>query len=172
MAVPRTKQIVDDALDRANLTDLRFREVDTLSGGQRQRCWFAMCLAQNTPVLLLDEPTTFLDISAQIDLLDMAHRLNREEGRTVVMILHDLNMAARYSDTIVAMKDGKVMAVGTPAEVLTPEMLREVFEIEAMVTVDERTGVPVVIPLGAARPADGDLAAITAESWPASIVAD
>lgn len=106
-----------------------------------------MCLAQNTPVILLDEPTTFLDIRAQLDLLDMAHRLNREEGRTVVMILHDLNMAARYSDTIVAMREGKVMAVGTPAEVLTPEILRKVFEIDAEVTIDPRTGTPVVIPI-------------------------
>ncbi|HYJ12943.1 MAG TPA: ABC transporter ATP-binding protein, partial [Thermomicrobiales bacterium] len=107
------EEVVNDALHRSRLTEMRFREIDTLSGGQRQRCWFAMCLAQNTPVILLDEPTTFLDISAQLDMLDMAHRLNREEGRTVVMILHDLNMAAKYSDTIVAMKDGKVMAVGT-----------------------------------------------------------
>lgn len=141
--------IVSDALHRANLTDLRYREVDTLSGGQRQRCWFAMCLAQNTPVILLDEPTTFLDISAQLDLLDLAHRLNREEGRTVVMILHDLNLAARYSDTIVAMKEGKVMAVGTPVEVLTPQLLREVFEIEAEVLLDGETGCPVVIPIRA-----------------------
>jgi len=139
--------IVTDALDRANLTDLRYREVDTLSGGQRQRCWFAMCLAQNTPVILLDEPTTFLDISAQLDLLDLAHRLNREEGRTVVMILHDLNLAARYSDTIVAMKEGKVMAVGTPRDVLTPQLLRDVFEIEAEVMIDAATGCPVVIPI-------------------------
>jgi iron complex transport system ATP-binding protein len=166
------EDVVNDALHRSNLTEMRFREIDTLSGGQRQRCWFAMCLAQNTPVILLDEPTTFLDISAQLDMLDMAHRLNREEGRTVVMILHDLNMAAKYSDTIVAMKDGKVMAVGTPAEVLTPQILHDVFEIEAVVTTDERSGVPVVIPLGTAKPADGDLAAITAESWPAAIVAD
>ncbi|MDQ2623463.1 MAG: ABC transporter ATP-binding protein [Actinomycetota bacterium] len=141
------ESIVNDALERANLTGMRFREVDTLSGGQRQRCWFAMCLAQNTPVILLDEPTTFLDISAQLDMLDMAHRLNREEGRTVVMILHDLNMAARYSDTIIAMKHGRVMATGSPRDVLTPEILREVFEIEAQVTTDPNTGCPVVIPI-------------------------
>ena len=156
------ESIVSDALVRANLADLRYRDVDTLSGGQRQRCWFAMCLAQNTPVILLDEPTTFLDISAQLDLLDMAHRLNREEGRTVVMVLHDLNLAARNSDTIVAMKEGKVMAVGTPVEVLTPQLLRDVFEIEAEVMVDSATGCPVVIPIRAlhapattVEPADG-----------------
>jgi iron complex transport system ATP-binding protein len=159
--------IVHDALSRANLLDMRYREVDTLSGGQRQRCWFAMCLAQNTPVLLLDEPTTFLDISAQLDMLDMAHRLNREEGRTVVMILHDLNLAARYSDTIVAMKEGKVQAVGTPHEVLTPAILREVFEIEAVITQDEHTGCPVVIPIGSIHSPEAsslaDLAAISAD---------
>lgn len=166
------EEIVNDALAKSNLTDMRFREIDTLSGGQRQRCWFAMCLAQNTPVILLDEPTTFLDISAQLDMLDMAHRLNREEGRTVVMILHDLNMAAKYSDTIVAMKDGRVMAVGTPAEVLTPEILHEVFEIEAMVTSDPRTGCPVVIPIGAASDQVGELDALTTADFPTAIVAD
>jgi len=161
------ESIVDDALERANLTDLRYREVETLSGGQRQRCWFAMCLAQNTPVILLDEPTTFLDISAQLDMLDLAHRLNREEGRTVVMILHDLNMAARYADTIVAMKQGKVIAVGTPAEVLTPDVVREVFEIEAAVLEDGATGRPVVIPIGpSVSPEASDLAAL------ATMVAD
>jgi iron complex transport system ATP-binding protein len=142
------ESVVDDALDRANLTAMRFREVDTLSGGQRQRCWFAMCLAQNTPVLLLDEPTTFLDISAQLDMLDLAWKLNREEGRTVVMILHDLNLAARYSDSIVAMKEGKVVAIGTPHEVLTPEVLRDIFEIEVAIMTDPATGCPVVIPVG------------------------
>ncbi len=166
------EEIVNDALAKSNLTDMRFREIDTLSGGQRQRCWFAMCLAQNTPVILLDEPTTFLDISAQLDMLDMAHRLNREEGRTVVMILHDLNMAAKYSDTIVAMKDGKVMAVGSPAEVLTPDILHEVFEIEAVVTSDARTGCPVVIPIGASNQHGGELDALTTADFPAAIVAD
>ncbi len=166
------EEIVNDALAKSNLSDMRFREIDTLSGGQRQRCWFAMCLAQNTPVILLDEPTTFLDISAQLDLLDMAHRLNREEGRTVVMILHDLNMAARYSDTIVAMKNGRVMAVGTPAEVLTPDLLHEVFEIEAMVTTDPRSGCPVVIPIGTAHAHVGELDALTTADFPTAIVAD
>jgi iron complex transport system ATP-binding protein len=166
------EDIVNDALRRANLTEMRFREIDTLSGGQRQRCWFAMCLAQNTPVILLDEPTTFLDISAQLDMLDMAHRLNREEGRTVVMILHDLNMAAKYSDTIIAMKNGRVMAVGTPAEVLTPQTLHDVFEIEAAVTTDPLTGAPVVIPIGTAQAHIGELDGMVAESFPTAIVAD
>src|SRR5690606_31214761 len=104
---------------------------EMLSGGQRQRAWIAMALAQDTPVLLLDEPTTFLDISAQIDLLDIARSLNHEQGRTVVMILHDLNLAARYADHMIAMKNGEIVASGTPHEVLTEELLRTVFEVEA-----------------------------------------
>lgn len=102
------------ALLRCNLDEMRYREVATLSGGQRQRAWFGMTLAQETPTLLLDEPTTFLDIAAQIDLLDLARALNREQGRTVVLILHDLNLAARYADQIVAMKDGAIIAVARP----------------------------------------------------------
>jgi iron complex transport system ATP-binding protein len=138
--------IVCDCMDRCNLAQLRFREVDTLSGGQRQRAWFAMSLAQNTPTLLLDEPTTFLDISAQIELLDMARHLNVTEGRTVVVILHDLNMAARYADFIVAMKQGVVVAQGPPEELITEQLLRDVFEIEATVTHDPHTGAPIVLP--------------------------
>jgi iron complex transport system ATP-binding protein len=105
-----------------------------------------MSLAQNTPTLLLDEPTTFLDISAQIELLDMARHLNVTEGRTVVVILHDLNMAARYADFIVAMKDGVIVAQGPPDELITEQLLRDVFEIEATVTHDPNTGGPIVLP--------------------------
>lgn len=140
---------LEGALDRCDLQEMRFREVATLSGGQRQRAWFGMALAQETPVLLLDEPTTFLDIAAQIDLLDLARTLNREEGRTVVMILHDLNLAARYADRIVAMKAGEIVAVGTPAEVITAELLREVFAIEAHIVTDPQTSLPLVLPLRA-----------------------
>lgn len=137
---------VNDAIDRCHLEELRYRDLDTLSGGQRQRAWFAMCLAQDTPVLLLDEPTTFLDIAAQIEMLNLAHALNREEGRTIVMILHDLNLAARYADWIVAMKDGEIASAGTPEAVITPGLLRDVFEVEATVITDPRTGRPLVIP--------------------------
>jgi iron complex transport system ATP-binding protein len=137
---------VEAALDRCRLSKFRYREIETLSGGQRQRAWFAMALTQETPVLLLDEPTTFLDLAAQIDLLDLAWRLNREEGRTIVMILHDLNLAVRYADWLVAMKDGEVVAVGTPTEVITTDLLREVFAIEASITTDPRTGSPLVLP--------------------------
>jgi ABC-type cobalamin/Fe3+-siderophores transport system ATPase subunit len=141
---------INAALERCGITDLRYREVETLSGGQRQRAWMALALAQDTPVLLLDEPTTFLDIAAQIDLLDLAWKLNREEGRTIVVILHDLNMAARYADLIVALKDGEVIASGTPAEVMTGEIMRSVFGIEATITDDPLTGAPLVMPIQAA----------------------
>jgi len=138
--------VVCDCMDRCNLAEFRFREIDTLSGGQRQRAWFAMSLAQKTQTLLLDEPTTFLDISAQIELLDMVRHLNQTEGRTVVLILHDLNMAARYADYIVAMKLGEIVAQGTPEALITEELLRDVFEIEATVTHDPQTGTPIVLP--------------------------
>lgn len=138
---------VDEALERTNLSDLRHREVETLSGGQRQRAWFGMSLAQDTPVLLLDEPTTFLDMAAQIEMLDLARQLNREHGYSVLMILHDLNMAARYADIIVAMKDGRVVANGTPQQVFTPNLLREVFDIEATTHTDPQTGAVMIMPV-------------------------
>ncbi len=137
---------VESALDRCRLSEFRYREIETLSGGQRQRAWFGMALAQETPVLLLDEPTTFLDLAAQIDLLDLARALNREEGRTIVMVLHDLILAARYADLLVAMKDGEIVAVGAPEEVISTALLREVFEIEANIITDPRTGAPLVLP--------------------------
>lgn len=140
---------INSALQRCGISDLRYREVETLSGGQRQRAWMALALAQDTPVLLLDEPTTFLDIAAQIDLLDLAWTLNRDEGRTVVVILHDLNMAARYADLIVALKDGEVIASGAPAEIMTGDLLRTVFGIEATITDDPLTGAPLVMPIQA-----------------------
>lgn len=143
------EEAIDSALERCRITDLRHREIETLSGGQRQRAWMAMALAQDTPVLLLDEPTTFLDIAAQIDLLDLAWMLNREEGRTIVVILHDLNMAARYADEIVALKDGEVIASGAPADVLNGDVLRTVFGIEATIADDPRTGAPLVMPISA-----------------------
>ncbi|MDQ3412565.1 MAG: ABC transporter ATP-binding protein [Chloroflexota bacterium] len=135
------------AIGRTNLANLRFRDLETLSGGQRQRAWIALALAQDTPVLLLDEPTTFLDLAAQIALLDLARGLNRREGRGIVMILHDLNLAARYADQIVMMKAGEIVAVGPPAEVITRDALRQVFEVEADILTDPRTGTPVVVPL-------------------------
>jgi iron complex transport system ATP-binding protein len=136
------------ALQWTGISDLSEREVDTLSGGQRQRAWISMALAQGTDLLLLDEPTTFLDLAHQVDVLDLVERLNREAGRTVLMVLHDLNLAARYSDRLIAMKDGRIVASGPPAEVLTERMLAEVFGLEARVVPDPVSGSPLVVPIG------------------------
>jgi iron complex transport system ATP-binding protein len=139
---------VSEALSMTGLLDLGDRPLDELSGGQRQRAWISMALAQGTDLLLLDEPTTFLDLAHQIEVLELVRRLHRELGRTVVMVLHDLNLAARYADRLVAMRDGKVVASGTPAEVLTEGLLAEVFELEAKVIEDPVAGTPLVIPIG------------------------
>jgi iron complex transport system ATP-binding protein len=136
---------VEHALTQCKLCDLRYREMDTLSGGQRQRAWFAMAMAQETPVLMLDEPTTFLDIGAQIELLEMAVELNRTHQRTIALVLHDMNLAARYSDWIIAMKDGDVVAAGPPDEVITHDLLARVFDVEATIVTDPDTGAPYVL---------------------------
>ena len=133
-----------------DIADLRDRPLDQLSGGQRQRAWIAMTLAQDTDLMLLDEPTTFLDLAHQVEVLDLVARLNRERGRTVAMVLHDLNLAARYSDLIVVMKDGVIVERGTPAEVFTTTMLRSVFGLEADILADPRTGLPIVVPTSCA----------------------
>ncbi|MEU1810719.1 ABC transporter ATP-binding protein [Micromonospora sp. WMMD1076] len=136
-----------DALRWTDMSEYADRPVDALSGGQRQRAWISMALAQGTDLLLLDEPTTFLDLAHQIDVLDLVRRLHREMGRTVVMVLHDLSLAARYADVLVAMKDGRIVATGPPAEVLTPDLLAEVFGLRALVVPDPATGTPLVVPL-------------------------
>jgi iron complex transport system ATP-binding protein len=137
---------VESALDHCRLCDMRYRSIETLSGGQRQRAWFGMSLAQDTPVLLLDEPTTFLDLAAQIEMLDLIQQMNREQQRSVIMVLHDLNLAARYCDYLIVMKDGQIITAGTPRAVITPELLRDVFEIEGTVMPHPVTGAPIVIP--------------------------
>ena len=136
------------ALEATDVTHLADRPVDELSGGQRQRVWIAMALAQETDVLLLDEPTTFLDISHQIDVLDLLTDLNRERGTTVAMVLHDLNLAARYADHLVAMAQGQIIAAGDPGDVLTEETVRRVFGLDSRVVPDPLTGRPMVIPIG------------------------
>jgi len=136
------------ALGITNMTELADRPVDALSGGQRQRAWIAMTLAQNTDILLLDEPTTFLDMAHQIEVLHLLHQLNRDEDRTVIMVVHDLNHAARYADYIIAMANGRIAMAGAPREVVTPTMLRNVFGVEADIVPDPRTGVPLCIPYG------------------------
>ncbi|MER6831270.1 ABC transporter ATP-binding protein [Streptosporangium sp. NPDC000563] len=139
---------VGEALAMTGLLDLGERPLDELSGGQRQRAWISMALAQGTDLLLLDEPTTFLDLAHQIEVLELVRRLHGELGRTVVMVLHDLNLAARYADRLVAMRDGRVVAAGPPAEVLTETLLAEVFELDAKVIEDPVTGTPLVVPIG------------------------
>jgi iron complex transport system ATP-binding protein len=142
--------VVARARAETGVLDLADRPVDALSGGQRQRAWIAMALAQGTDLLLLDEPTTHLDLAHAVDVLDLVDRLSRERGRTVAMVLHDLGLAARYADRLVAMKDGAIVAQGAPKEVLTPELLDEVFGLRAVVLPDPDcpTGV-VVVPVGA-----------------------
>lgn len=133
-----------DALAATNTSDLAERYVDQLSGGQRQRVWVALLLAQQTPVMLLDEPTTFLDIAHQYELLDLLRDLNAQ-GKTVIAVLHDLNQAARYADNLVLMKEGCVVATGTPSELITAERVGDVFGIDAVVTPDPVTGTPMVV---------------------------
>ena len=137
------------ALEATNTTELSTRLVDELSGGQQQRVWVAMALAQETPLLLLDEPTTFLDIAHQIELLELFRRLHGE-GRTLVAVLHDLNHAARYATHIIAMRDGRVVAEGPPHEIVTAGLVREVFDLECVVVPDPVTGGPLVVPIGSA----------------------
>ncbi len=139
---------VADALEATHTVDLAERLVDELSGGQRQRVWIAMALAQRTDLLLLDEPTTFLDISHQIEVLDLLVDLNRKRGTTIVMVLHDLNLAARYADHLIAMADGRLHAQGTPQEVLTEANIRHVFGLESRVVPDPVSGRPLMLPIG------------------------
>jgi ABC-type cobalamin/Fe3+-siderophores transport system ATPase subunit len=143
---PADEQAVRRAMERTAVQDLVDRPVDELSGGQRQRVWLAMALAQETDVLLLDEPTTFLDITHQLDMLDLFRAINREQGTTVVAVLHDLNQAARYADRIVAMRDGAILSAGAPDEVLTPEVMARVFDLDCTVIPDPETGTPMVVP--------------------------
>ncbi|MGW4446746.1 ABC transporter ATP-binding protein [Streptomyces sp. NPDC004682] len=142
------EEAVHGALAATNLTDLADRPVDELSGGQRQRAWIAMAVAQGTPVLLLDEPTTYLDLAHQIDVLDLITDLNRRESRTVVMVLHDLNQACRYADHVIAMKAGRIVAEGPPAQVVTEETVEHVFDLRCRITTDPVSGTPLVIPMG------------------------
>ena len=139
---------VAEALEVTGIADLADRAVDELSGGQRQRVWIAMALAQETGVLLLDEPTTFLDVAHQIEVLDLLTDLNRSKGTTIVMVLHDMNLAARYADHIFAMRAGELIASGAPADVMTSELISEVFALEATVIPDPVSGAPMVLPRG------------------------
>jgi iron complex transport system ATP-binding protein len=137
---------VDWALEAAGVDDLADRLVDTLSGGERQRAWLALALAQRTSLLLLDEPTTYLDVRHQLDVLTLVRRLNAELGLTVCWVLHDLNAAAAFSDAMVCLRDGRVVARGAPDELLTPDLVRRAFGVESTVVTEPRTGRPVCLP--------------------------
>ncbi|MFG6445780.1 ABC transporter ATP-binding protein [Microbacterium sp. P06] len=137
---------VDEAMRLTGVAALGDRPVGDLSGGQRQRVWIAMALAQNPEILLLDEPTTFLDLSHQLEVLDLLVHLNREHGTTIVVVLHELNLAARYADDLVVMHEGRIVAQGAPGDVLTAEVLSEAFALDALVMPDPLTGTPLVVP--------------------------
>lgn len=145
---PADDAAVDDALAATDTADLADRPVDELSGGQRQRVWIAMALAQQTDLLLLDEPTTFLDINHQVEVLDLLTDLVKHRGRTVIVVLHDLNLACRYADHIVAMKAGRIVAEGRPAEVVTEAVVAEVFGMSSRIVLDPVSNTPMIVPIG------------------------
>jgi len=138
---------VENALRQTGLAEIKDRPVDSLSGGQRQRAWIAMTLAQNTNIVLLDEPTTYLDLAHQIEVLDLLFALNAEHKKTIVMVLHDLNLACRYAHNIIAIAQRKIYAQGAPADVLTETMVRDVFHLESKIISDPIYGTPVCIPI-------------------------
>lgn len=127
------ERIVDYALEKTGLTDIRNKKISDLSGGQRQRVWIAMTLAQETDIIILDEPTNHLDIKYKIEVIDLLKNLNKQENRTIIMVLHDINLATRYADNIIAVKDGKVYAQGNPKEVITEKVIKEVFDINSLI---------------------------------------
>ncbi|GGQ32797.1 ABC transporter ATP-binding protein [Streptomyces mutabilis] len=147
------ERVVQESMARTGISELADRYVDELSGGQRQRVWIAMALAQQTPLLLLDEPTTYLDIQHQIDVLDLCAELHEEQGRTLVAVLHDLNHAARYATHLIALRGGEVIAEGAPKDIVTADLVERVFGLRCQIISDPETGTPLVVP--AARKARG-----------------
>ncbi|MEM8822647.1 MAG: ABC transporter ATP-binding protein [Pseudomonadota bacterium] len=145
---PGDREAVERAIALTDLQDFADRPVQAMSGGQRQRCWLAMVLAQDTPLLLLDEPTTFLDLKVQVDLMALLSRIVAEDGRTMLLVLHELNLAAAFADHVVMMRDGRIVAEGTGPDVIRPDELRQVFDLRADVIADPLTGRPVCLPRG------------------------
>lgn len=145
------ESIVNRALEVTRMVEFKDRPVDELSGGQRQRAWIAMTLAQDTDIILLDEPTTYLDMAHQIEILDLLFELNETEGRTIVMVLHDLNLACRYAHNVVAIRDQKVYLQGKPEEVVSCKLVQDVFDMHCQVTMDPLFGTPLCIPHGKGR---------------------
>ncbi|MGF7088805.1 iron complex transport system ATP-binding protein [Kroppenstedtia sanguinis] len=141
-------EAVEDAMEFMNITEFANHDIDELSGGQRQRVWIAMALAQQTDILFLDEPTTFLNITYQIEILDLLTNLNRKYGTTIVMVLHDINLSARYADYIFAVKSGELVAEGKPTEVLTSDLVKSVFDLNCVVIPDPVSDTPLIIPKG------------------------
>ena len=139
------KNIIMWALEATNMLEFKDREIAFLSGGQRQRAWIAMALAQQTGIILLDEPTTYLDLCHQLEVLELLKKLNKENGTTIIMVLHDLNLASKYSDYLLAMKDGQIFSYGEPSIVFTSKMLEECFKIDGEIIIDEKIGKPLCI---------------------------
>lgn len=141
-------EAVEEAMDIMGITELANRNIDELSGGQRQRVWIAMALAQQTDILLLDEPTTFLDITYQIEILDLLTDLNQKRGTTIVMVLHDINLSARYADYIFTLHKGNLIAEGTPSDIISEELIKQVFGLDCAVIKDPISGSPFIVPKG------------------------
>lgn len=154
------EEVITEAMVVTETLDLAERPVDELSGGQRQRVWIAMALAQGTELMLLDEPTTFLDLAHQVEVLDLLVDLNRSDGRTIVLVLHDLNHACRYSHHLIAMRQGQLVAEGAPQQVVTEALVRQVFDLGCRVVPDPVTGTPMVVPIGRHCNVSGDEPAI------------
>ncbi|MEM7533217.1 MAG: ABC transporter ATP-binding protein [Chloroflexota bacterium] len=161
------ERITQEALDITNIAAFANRPIDTLSGGQRQRAWIAMALAQETEILLLDEPTTFLDLAYQIEVLDLLVELN-QRNRTIVMVLHDLNHACRYAHHLVAMSDGQIQAQGAPTDVMTEEMVRTVFQLNSRIVPDPVMGTPMCIPISrvVTEPTEGEAVEVETVTLP------
>lgn len=140
--------IVQESMEMTGVAELAERSIDELSGGQRQRVWIAMALAQRTDILLLDEPTTYLDIKHQLEVLDLLVELNETHGTTIAMVIHDLNLAARYSDELIAVSNGNVYAQGSPQDVLTQQTVKDVFGVDSVIVEDPVSGLPAVMPIG------------------------
>ncbi|QTC41855.1 ABC transporter ATP-binding protein [Bacillus sp. V3] len=149
-------EVINWALEVTGTTDFKYRQVDALSGGQRQRVWIAMALAQETDIIFLDEPTTYLDMAHQLEVLELLQKLNAEQERTIVMVLHDLNQAARFADYIVALKEGEIVKAGDCEEVITHEVLKKVFNIDAAIGRDPRTNKPMCITYNLLKGEDQD----------------
>ena len=141
-------EAVSNALEMMNIMEFADRHIDELSGGQRQRVWIAMALAQQTDILFLDEPTTYLDITYQVEILDILTELNHKYGITIVMVLHDINLSARYADYLFAVKDGQLIAEGTPKDIITSELIHDVFNLHCHVIDDPVSNTPLILPIG------------------------